>query len=129
MARKTESPQRPARRSTSMKETIMKVSITLAALALGLSSIGVAQAAGHDAYYPALQQSQNAESRAQVAQELQQAQSEGLISQGHDPYYPMNKTASTESRAQIVSELNKAQADGQLANVSHDAYYPTHSAV
>ena len=107
----------------------MKVSITLAALALGLSSIGVAQAAGHDAYYPALQQAQNTESRAQVVEELQQAQSKGQISEGHDPYYPTGAAASTESRAQVVSELNRARTDGQLANVGHDAYYPTRPAV
>ncbi|HEX2519858.1 MAG TPA: DUF4148 domain-containing protein [Castellaniella sp.] len=108
----------------------MKVTIALAALALGLSSIGAAQAAGHDAYYPALQQSQNTESRAQVVSELKQAQSQGLLGESHDPYYPtMGMAASTESRAQVVSELNHAQAEGQLANVGHDAYYPTHSAV
>jgi hypothetical protein len=41
----------------------------------------------------------------------------------------MGTAASTESRAQVVSELNQARANGQLANVGHDAYYPTHSAV
>ncbi|WP_291773619.1 DUF4148 domain-containing protein [Castellaniella sp.] len=110
-----------------MKETIMKVSIALTALAIGLSSIGVAQAAGHNAYYPSLQQSQNAESRAQVVQELQQAESKGQISEGHDPYYPMVTAASTKSRAQVVSELKKA--NGHLANVGRDAYYPTRPAV
>lgn len=107
----------------------MKVTLTLAALALGLSSIGVAQAAGHDAYYPALQTQQNAESRAQVVQDLQQAQAEGQLNEaGHDPYYPMmTHAASTLTHAQVMQSLR--DHDGVASAAGHDPYYPTEPAV
>jgi hypothetical protein len=127
-----------------MKETIMKVITTLSALALGLASIGMAQAAepapaadnaqvqiastaGHDPYYPNIVE-QSSKSRAQVVSELNQAEANGeLASASHDAYYPLASEASTASRAQVLSELNQAQADGELASAGHDAYYPSRS--
>ncbi|CAM5215473.1 hypothetical protein CDEF62S_00739 [Castellaniella defragrans] len=123
----------------------MKVTTTLTALAIGLASMGLAQAAetapaatnvqatvvssaGHDPYYPNLVQ-QDSASRAQVVQQLQQAEADGQVTNGHDPYYPMAVAARSESRAQVVQELQQAQADGELASVGHDAYYPTRPAV
>jgi hypothetical protein len=94
-----------------MKETIMKISITLSAVALGLASMGLAQAAqtsgatanmqgdvvssevGHDPYYPHIVE-QGGMTRGQVMQQLQQAESSGTATSGHDdPYYPQSVIA------------------------------------
>ncbi len=100
-----------------MKETIMNISITLTAVALGLASMGLAQAAetsgatpnmqadavssevGHDPYYPHIVE-QGGMTRAQVTQQLQQAERSGTAASGHDdPYYPQAVIAHTPAAA------------------------------
>ncbi|HEX7386116.1 MAG TPA: DUF4148 domain-containing protein [Castellaniella sp.] len=114
----------------------MKVTTTLTALVIGIASMGLAQAAevapamgGHDAYYPAIVQGAST-SRAQVLEQLKQAQTTNVVTAGHDAYYPQLASTQNKTREQVVAELQQAQANGDLAsNGGHDAYYPAHPAV
>ena len=76
----------------------MKVTTAIAALSLGLASVGLAQAADL--------------SRAQVVDQLHAAQAQGLVNYGDGQPYPMTTTASTLSRADVLNELHLAQSQG-----------------
>lgn|SRR5690606_8786729 len=76
----------------------MKATATLAALTLGLASVGLAQAADL--------------TRAQVLDQLHEAQAQGLVNMGDNQPYPMDTATSTRSRADVINELRLAQAQG-----------------
>lgn len=86
----------------------MKVTATLAALSLGLASVGLAQAADL--------------SRAEVVQQLHAAQAQGIVTIGEQGNYPIESTPSTLSRAEVVNALRLAQAQGQVEFGEHTQY-------
>jgi len=119
LKRNAESPSRPAsQHSPDMKETIMKVAVTatLAALSLGLATAGIAQA-GEAA--PSL-------TRAQVVQQLHEAQAQGLVQIGEHAYPVEQASHSDTTRAEVVAELRQAQARG-LVSFGEQADYPASS--
>ncbi|MFV0282453.1 MAG: DUF4148 domain-containing protein [Castellaniella sp.] len=87
----------------------MKVTATLAALSIGLASVGLAQAADL--------------SRAQVVEQLQVAQSQGLVISNDLSNYPVQSTPSTLSRTEVVNALHLAQAQGQV-KIGEQIHYP-----
>ena len=87
----------------------MKVTATLAALSLGLASVGLAQAADL--------------SRAEVVQQLHEAQAQGVVTIGDQPGYPVESAPSTLSRSEVVNALRLAQAQGQV-ELGEQAHYP-----
>lgn len=91
----------------------MRITTTLSALVLGLAAAGLAQAAETA---PEL-------TRAQVVQQLQQAEAQGAVTAGHDPYFPMIAAQNTETRAQVEQQLRDAESRG-LVTAGHDPYYP-----
>ncbi len=121
----------------------MKVTSIVTALALGLATAGLAQAAettvahpalstaqesiafSHEAYYPQLN-AQTVETRAQVEQQLKDAQAKGLVTASHDPYFPVQNVHSTQSRAEVVQAL-RSVPDSMLASAGHEPYYPSAS--
>jgi hypothetical protein len=121
LKRNAESPSRPASyHSPDMKETIMKVAVTaatLAALSLGLATAGIAQA-GETA--PSL-------TRAQVVQQLHEAQAQGLVQIGEHAYPVEQAAHSDATRAEVVADLRQAQARG-LVSFGEQADYPAASA-
>lgn len=103
----------------------MKISITLSAVVLGLASMGLAQAAetgmattnmqagavssdvGHDPYYPHIVE-QGSMTHAQVMQQLQQAESNGTATSGHDdPYYPQSVIAQSPAATTTPTARNQ----------------------
>jgi|GEM_PF-2253858 len=87
----------------------MKVTATLAALSLGLASVGLAQAADL--------------TRAEVVQQLHEAQAQGLVTIGEQGNYPVESAPSTLSRSEVVNALRLAQAQGQV-EFGEQAHYP-----
>lgn len=73
----------------------MKVTATLAALSLGLASVGLAQAADL--------------TRAEVVQQLHEAQAQGLVTIGEQGNYPVESAPSTLSRSEVVNALRLAR--------------------
>lgn len=59
--------------------------------------------------------------RAQVQQELRQAQAQGLTDVREDEYPIIQQTEAHKTRAQVVAELRQAQAQG-LTNQTDDVY-------
>ncbi|CAM5220124.1 hypothetical protein CDEF62S_00573 [Castellaniella defragrans] len=99
----------------------MKVAITLATLALGLATAGLAYA--EEPYYPMIN-APSVATRAQVVQQLHQAENDGLANAvGHQPYYPTTVAHSSKSRTQVLSELRLSETTGELQS-GKLPYYP-----
>jgi len=110
-----------------MKVATLKVASTLAALTLGLAATGLAHA--EQLYYPMDNTvTTSTLTRAQVVEQLREAQAHGLVAAGGNAlHYPPIAAESTKSRAQVLSELRLAQAHGEIqAGESSD--YPVLSA-
>ncbi len=103
----------------------MKIAATLTALALGLSTTGFAYADSLSNYpVDTAATATSTLTRAQVQQELQQAQATGLLIIGENPAYPMlAQHDNNKARAEVLSELRHAQAAG-LVHSADQANYP-----
>ncbi|MGB6007601.1 DUF4148 domain-containing protein [Castellaniella sp.] len=85
---------------------------SIAALALGLASAGIAQA--DQAYYPEVV-TPSTQTRADVVHALRVAQSQGLVTEGQQPDYPQLQTnGPTLSRAEVLRQLTQAELAGQV---------------
>jgi hypothetical protein len=82
-------------------------------IALAILTLSGATAALAEAPYPPEQPFVSTMTRAQVKQELIQAEHQGLMSQGDN--YPVEPFVSTLSRAQVKQELIKAEQQGLMS--------------
>ncbi|MGB6007128.1 DUF4148 domain-containing protein [Castellaniella sp.] len=100
----------------------MKVAATaIVALSLGLASVGIAQA--DEANYPEIV-TPSTQTRAEVVQALQVAQSQGLVTTGEHTDYPrLQNDGSSLTRAQVLNELQQAKSAG-LVSIGEDNQYP-----
>ncbi|MBV6273794.1 DUF4148 domain-containing protein [Alcaligenaceae bacterium CGII-47] len=101
----------------------MKIVTTLAALTFGLAATGLVYA--DQPYYPMNDTvATSTLTRAQVVQQLREAQTRGLLAASGDQLdYPLIATKSTKSRAQVLFELRLAQANGEIQS-GELPYYP-----
>lgn len=108
----------------------MKFATLLAALTLGLTTAGFAQADSLSNYPMADSATASTLTRAQVQQELEQAKAHGLLAIGqHQLNYPvLNNEQVSVSRAEVLSELRTVRATGELQLGQEQLSYPGFSA-
>ncbi|MGS1116527.1 DUF4148 domain-containing protein [Castellaniella sp. UC4442_H9] len=101
----------------------MKVTITLAAIVLSLTTASLTYA--EEPYYPISDATSVSSTitRAQILSKLQVAEAVGELQLSQQPYYPLDITRSTKTRAQVLSELQIVEASGELQS-GPLPYYP-----
>jgi hypothetical protein len=104
-------------------ETIMqsKTILTLLLSAAALTSVAAhadGRAWGVDSRTPSASTA-SAKSRADVKQELLQAQRQGFSQASNFKHYPGTQKAGSKTRAEVRTELTQAKADGTSAVYQH----------
>ena len=112
----------------------MKATATIAALTLGLASVGMAQAADLQDYtfsstnqaYP-VDTAHSTRSRADVLNELHLAEAQGQVALAGEQAnlnYPQLQEGTAKTRAQVQSELASARNEGQVFMSTNSDAYP-----